>query len=90
MVDGGQKSGIWDSMQDKEGFGLYIVNPKKSETERPAKCLVGLEKNKRSLHSVLVSFKMTRSHHLLKKIEQNLLSIPLTRTLRCIPNAKKQ
>lgn len=32
MADGGQKSGILDLMRDKEGSGLYIVNPKKSET----------------------------------------------------------
>lgn len=32
MVDGAQKSGIWDSMQDKGGSGLRIVSPKKSGT----------------------------------------------------------
>jgi len=32
MVDGGQKSGIWDLMQDKEGSGLCIVSLMKSGT----------------------------------------------------------
>lgn len=32
MVDGSQKSGIWDSMQDREDFDLCTVNPKRSGT----------------------------------------------------------
>ena len=45
MVDGGQKSGIWDSVRDKEGSELCIVSPKKSGTgsDEPDESDVGID-----------------------------------------------